>query len=73
MSKHVLSIRIDLHRLGMRLVYSNRDFIRTYELAYELGTNTYSAGKILAALARLGYVEKWSNGLYKIIKKSVKR
>ncbi len=61
---------IDLHRLGRRLLESNRSFIRVEEIAYEFGISHYSAGKLLAALSRLGYVEKWSNGLYRIVRRS---
>jgi len=45
-----------------------KGFVSVDEIAYELGVALNTAGKILAALARLGYVEKWSNRTYRICK-----
>lgn len=65
-SKEYVSVTIDLHKLGRRLIDSNRLFIRVYELSYELGISSNAAGRILSALEKMGYLVKWSKGLYVI-------
>ncbi len=66
MRKH-LSITIDLVKFGERLS-KKKKWIRVRELAEELGISTKSAGRILAALEKLGFVERRSIGVYKVIK-----
>ncbi len=66
---HVI-VTIDLHKLGRRLIDSDRVFIRVHELSYELGISINAAGRVLSALEKLGYLIKWSRGLY-IIKKNL--
>ncbi len=66
MRKH-LSITIDLIKFGERL-RRRKKWIRVRELAEELGISTKSAGKILAALEKLGFVEKRSIGVYKVLR-----
>ena len=62
-----LSITIDLVKFGERL-RKRKKWIRVRELAEELGISTKSAGKILAALEKLGFVEKRSVGVYKVLR-----
>ncbi len=62
-----LSITIDLVKFGERL-RKKKNWIRVRELAEELGTSTKSAGKILAALEKLGFVERRSVGVYKVLR-----
>lgn len=62
-----LSITIDLVKFGERL-RRKKKWIRVRELAEELGISTKSAGKILAALEKLGFVEKRSIGVYKVLR-----
>jgi len=69
-SKDHVIVTIDLHKLGRRLIDSDRVFIRVHELSYELGISINAAGRILSALEKLGYLIKWSRGLY-IIKKNL--
>ncbi len=66
MRKH-LSITIDLVKFGKKLS-KKKQWIKVRELAEELGISTKSAGRILAALEKLGFVEKRSVGVYKIIR-----
>ncbi len=61
-----MTITIDLHLLGYKLSSSGRAFIRVHELAFELGVSPRTAGRILSKLAELGYLIKWSKGLYLI-------
>jgi len=68
--KHHVIVTIDLHKLGRRLIDSDRVFIRVHELSYELGISINAAGRVLSALEKLGYLIKWSRGLY-IIKKNL--
>jgi len=63
-SKDHVIVTIDLHKLGRRLIDSDRVFIRVHELSYELGISINAAGRILSALEKLGYLIKWSRGLY---------
>jgi len=67
MVKYTVNVKIDLRLLAMRLRESGKRFIRVHEVAYELGTSTRTAGKILATLCKLGYVMKWSEGVYMIL------
>lgn len=69
--KEYVSVTIDLHKLGRRLIDSNRLFIRVYELSYELGISSNAAGRILSALEKMGYLIKWSKGLYIIKRKEL--
>ncbi len=66
MRRH-LSITIDLIKLGKKLSREKK-WIKVRELAEELGISTKSAGRILAALEKLGFVKKRSVGVYKVIK-----
>ncbi|MCD6488812.1 MAG: hypothetical protein J7K21_06280 [Desulfurococcales archaeon] len=66
-SKETVTITVNLHLLGRRLGESGKVFIRVHEIAYLLGVSPRTAGKILSALSKLGYVEKWSDGIYRII------
>jgi len=63
-SKDHVIVTIDLHKLGRRLIDSDRTFIRVHELSYELGISINAAGRILSTLEKLGYLIKWSRGLY---------
>ncbi|MEM0380567.1 MAG: hypothetical protein QXX35_02160 [Desulfurococcaceae archaeon] len=67
MVKHTINVTIDLRLLGMRLRDRGKKFIRVHEIAYELGTSPKTAGKILVSLAKLGYVIKWSDGVYMVL------
>jgi len=67
MAKYTISVTIDLRLLGMRLRESGKRFVRVHEIAYELGTSPKTAGKVLTSLAKLGYVVKWSDGVYMIV------
>jgi len=61
-----LTITIDLHRLGRRL--KNKGYwIRVKDLAYEMGVSTKTAGRILVALEKLGYVKRRGNGVYRVV------
>ncbi|RLG84224.1 MAG: hypothetical protein DRO40_01835 [Thermoprotei archaeon] len=70
-SKDHITVTIDLHKLGKRLVDSDRVFIRVHELSLELGISISAAGKVLSALEKLGYLVKWSKGLYIVRRKSL--
>ncbi len=61
---------IYLHRLGRKLVNSGKLFIRVHELSYELGISLNAAGRILSKLEKMGYLIKWSRGLY-IVKRNL--
>jgi len=67
MAKYTINVTIDLRLLAMRLRDRGRKFIRVHEIAYELGVSPKTAGKILVSLSRLGYVIKWSEGVYMLI------
>lgn len=67
MAKYTINVTIDLRLLAMRLRENGKKFIRVHEIAYELGTSPKTAGKILTSLARLGYVVKWSEGVYMLV------
>jgi len=67
MVKHTISVTIDLRLLAMRLRESGKKFVRVHEIAYELGVSPKTAGKVLTSLAKLGYVVKWSDGVYMIV------
>lgn len=64
--RRYLTITIDLYKLGGRL-RSKGYWVRVKDLAYEMGISTKTAGRILAALEKLGYVRRRGNGVYKII------
>ncbi len=61
-----MTVKINLHKLGYRICMTRAGFISVSDIVYELGVTHNSAGRILSALARLGYVEKWNNKLYKV-------
>jgi len=65
--KYTINVTIDLRLLAMRLRENGKKFIRVHEIAYELGTSPKTAGKILVSLAKLGYVVKWSEGVYMLV------
>lgn len=67
MVKYTINVTIDLRLLAMRLRENGKKFIRVHEIAYELGVSPKTAGKILVSLAKLGYVVKWSEGVYMLI------
>ncbi len=67
MVKYTINVTIDLRLLAMRLRENGKKFIRVHEIAYELGTSPKTAGKILVSLAKLGYVVKWSEGVYMLV------
>lgn len=66
MVRHKINVTIDLRLLALRIMDRGKRFIKVNELAYELGTSTKTAGKILVSLAKLGYVAKWSDGVYMV-------
>jgi Mn-dependent DtxR family transcriptional regulator len=66
-SKHTISVTIDLRLLALRLRETGKRFIHVHEMAYELGVSSKTAGKILKGLARLGYAIRWSDGVYMIL------
>jgi len=61
-----VSVRIDLHRLGRRLGRVYRGFVTVEMLSEDLCISRCSAGKVLSALERLGYVERWNRRFYRI-------
>ncbi len=65
--KYTVTITIDLRLLAMRLRESGRRFIRVHEIAYDLGISPRTAGKLLMSMAKLGYVVKWSDGVYMVL------
>jgi len=65
--KRTINVTIDLYLLAMRLKDRGKRFVRVHEIAYELGTSPKTAGKILMSMAKLGYVVKWSEGVYMIV------
>jgi Mn-dependent DtxR family transcriptional regulator len=67
MAKYTINVTIDLRLLAMRLREKGKKFIRVHEIAYELGISPKTAGKIMVSLAKLGYVVKWSEGVYMIV------
>ncbi|MET1160627.1 MAG: hypothetical protein ABWW65_06675 [Thermoprotei archaeon] len=67
MAKYTINVTIDLRLLAMRLRERGKKFIRVHEIAYELGVSPKTAGKIMVSLAKLGYVVKWSEGVYMIL------
>ena len=66
-SKKTITVTIDLDLLAMRIIESKRRFIRLHELAYELGVSSRTAGKILRGLEKLGYIIRWSDGVYMVV------
>lgn len=67
MSKYTINVTIDLRLLAMKLRERGKKFVRVHEIAYELGVSPRTAGKIMVSLARLGYVVKWSEGVYMVL------
>ncbi|OYT39818.1 MAG: hypothetical protein B6U89_03480 [Desulfurococcales archaeon ex4484_58] len=67
MVKYTINVTIDLRLLAMKLRERGKKFIRVHELAYELGVSPKTAGKVLVSLAKLGYVVRWSEGVYMLI------
>ncbi len=68
MGDNYITIKIDLDLLGRRLILSGKRFISIHEISYELGITPQAAGKLLSSLSRLGYVVKWSKGVYMVRK-----
>ncbi len=62
--KTVMTIKINLRKLAHRFMESNKKILKVSDIAFELGISNTAAGKILSALERLGYVEKWSDKVY---------
>lgn len=67
MARATINVTIDLRLLAMRLRDRGKKFIRVHEVAYELGTSPKTAGKIMVSLAKLGYVVRWSDGVYMLV------
>lgn len=65
--KHTINVTIDLRLLALRLRETGRRFVRVHEIAYELGVSPKTAGKILKSMTRLGYVVRWSDGVYMVL------
>jgi len=65
--KTTLSVKINLRLLGRRFIETGKTFIKISDLVYELGVSPQTAGKILSALAKLGYVTRWSDSVYKVV------
>ncbi len=65
--KHTINVTVDLRLLALRLRETGRRFVRVHEIAYELGVSPKTAGKILKSMARLGYVVRWSDGVYMVL------
>lgn len=63
-SLETMSVKIDLKKLYLKIIFSKRRFIRLHEIARELCVTPRTAGKILSTMTRLGYLEKWSHDLY---------
>ncbi len=58
-------VTIDLMVIAA-LITKNSLYITPKKLSQQLGVSPRTAGKILAALEREGYVEKWSRKTYKV-------
>lgn len=67
MSKYTVNVTIDLRLLALKYKEKKRRFIRVHEVAYELGISPKTAGKILVSMAKLGYLVKWSDGVYMLV------
>ena len=61
-------LKIDLDSYGRKLQRSSRRFISVQDVVEELGVTPQAAGKLLSALARLGYLIKWSKTVYMVNK-----
>lgn len=61
---YTMSVKIDLKKLYMKLLFNRKKFIRLHELAYELCVSPKTAGKIFSSMIKLGYVEKWASDMY---------
>ncbi len=48
-----------------------KTFITVNEVSRMLGVSTYAAGKLLAELARMGLLVRWSRKTYKIVERTV--
>ncbi len=59
-----MSVKIDLKKLYLKLVFNHKRFIRLHEIARDLCVTPRTAGKILSMMARLGYVERWTADMY---------
>ena len=66
MPKYTVNVTIDLRLLALKFRERGKKFIRVHEVAYELGISTRTAGKLLMSMAKLGYVVRWSDGVYMI-------
>ncbi len=63
-TRRYFTTKIDLVRLGEKLVASNKLFISVEEVVDKYCISPPSAGRLLSALTRLGYLEKWSRKVY---------
>ncbi len=66
-NKYTATITIDLRLLAMRFRDRGKRFIRVHEVAYELGISPKTAGRILVTMTKLGYLVKWSDGVYMVL------
>ncbi len=56
-------VTIELTRLAERFA-SEKRYLRVKDVARNLGVSMRTAGKILAAMEKLGLARRWSNGVY---------
>ena len=64
--KEYMMLTLDLHVFGKNLRRRYRRWIKVKDIARELGISPKTAGKLLAALERLGYVSRRTNMVYEI-------
>ncbi len=56
-------VTIELTRLAERFA-SEKRYLRVKDVSRSLGVSMRTAGKILAAMEKLGLARRWSNGVY---------
>ncbi len=62
-----MRVTISYEALVEMLSRRGKHYISVHELATMLGISRQAAGKILATMARLGLVERWSRRTYKLL------
>lgn len=61
-------VSLNLEVLGIIVANMNRNYITVRELSRRLAISTRTAGRILRSLEGMGYVERYSNRAYRVIR-----
>jgi Mn-dependent DtxR family transcriptional regulator len=65
-ARQVMVVKVDVLRLAYTLSRNGRRYLRVKDLSSMLGVSMRTAGKILAAMERLGVASRWSSSAYRI-------